>query len=214
MKKSLKLGAILTCILSGLTSPTYAKMYNPGLETSMEKKYNLDLIGDFSGKEVEKIGYVMDKVDEKIDRKEKRIKYFTIKKTKDLKCMGKDCDGAACLTEKTIELRDNIKENYLLDKYSLPQFKKTLAHEIGHLVYNGLLLSNDEIFNEPWKNPFISNKAGFISDYAKTGDSEDFAETFSEWISNENYNSKNKAVKEKINFLKEFVGKKYPKFSP
>jgi len=56
----------------------------------------------------------------------------------------------------------------------------TLTHEIGHNVHYNMRIDNLALANE-WENLFHQN-AGFVSDYARTNEFEDFAESYRAYV--------------------------------
>jgi hypothetical protein len=155
-----KITAIGT-VLFNLAMPVCAKMYNPGLETRMEQKYNVDLVGNFCDKELKKISKVMKSIDDKIDRKKAGIETFTIENVEYLKekMMEEDRKAAeeegyvfeADLTqyadaeakpEKNLiridsrAINDKINQKKNTPESRLMGYDYMLPHEIGHLVYD------------------------------------------------------------------------------
>jgi hypothetical protein len=167
LKKIIAIGTVLL----NLINPLYAKMYNPGLEIKIEKKYSVDLVGNFCQKETQKILRVMKSIDKKVDREKAGIDCFTIENVDNLagKMMEEDRKQSekgnyvfeADITkyfEETVDAEKklikidsnaiNNKINGKIDDSSLSGYEYMLAHAIGHLIYPKY---SNEIFDKFWE---------------------------------------------------------------
>lgn len=99
--------------------------------------------------------------------------------------------------------------------YSQEELLETLIHEVGHNAYFNIRLENKELA-EQWDElhrqsevTFASEGLGFVSEYARTDELEDFAESYAAYVRNPP--SLNLASPPKYEFMRQtvFAGREY-----
>lgn len=203
-------------ILAGLSGFSYAENYTSGLETKFEKKHSIDLVGDFSKKEIKSISKVMKAVGKNINRKDSGIEYFTIKNVNchDEKLGNDEVGYAGAVTESetnTIFMSTAAINKIEFEGDILSGYKGLLSHEIGHLIYPRYSKEIDGKFWELNRTPGKSKiTEGYITDYPLTRPffartNEDFADIFSYIINKKHYADRDKIVQEKIKFVRQKI---------
>jgi len=133
-------------IIAGLASNPYAKNYETGMKTALEKQYNVDMIGNFCEAEEKSIEDVLKNIDEKVDRKKSGIEHFTLKNVHEFS-KTEQVSARADGEKNTIYVDDNYASNSISDNVLNPLGHKGLiAHEIFHLIYHNHP-KQKEIFN-------------------------------------------------------------------
>jgi hypothetical protein len=206
-------------ILANLAMPVCAKMYEKGMKTAMEMQYKVDLVGNFSGKEIKKISSVMQNIKEKIDRKKNGIEQITIENIDSHdERLHEDIYASATIEPKTntILMSNKAIKGKAFGKNPLADYEGLLGHEIGHLIYDKC--DQKQIFSDFWdlnvKYRAFSKKSeipeGYVSAYPSirpfmTRTNEDFADTFSYWANGRNYADNDETVLKKIEKIKGYL---------
>jgi len=206
-------------IILNLASPICAKIYNPGLETKMEQKYNVDLIGNFSDREIGKISNVMKNIGEKIDRKKNGIEKIAIENvgSQDERLWDEDDYASATIDTETntILMSTAAINGKPFDRNPLADYEGLLGHETGHLIYPKYA---DEIFDKFWDfnikmNRYKESKIpdGYVTAHPMERPffgraNEDFADIFSYWINGRSYANKDEIVQKKLEKIKGYLG--------
>jgi len=214
-KKAVAVGTIL----ANMVVPLCAKNYEAGLETEIENKYHVDLIGDFQKKEVKNIDEVMKTIDSMIDRKENGIEEITLANVDAHDERLRDGDGYASATVadgSIIYMSTAAIYGKAFDKNPLADYKGLLAHEIGHLIYEHL--DKEKIFSDfiefNWKRDLKKESAvpdGYVTahplerDFIWVRDNEDVADDFSYIINKKHYADKDPVVQKKMNAVKGYL---------
>ena len=104
----------------------------------------------------------------------------------------------------------HVPGDYLSECYRDPaEILDTLTHEVGHNVHYNMRIDNMELANQ-WTE-FHQQDAGFVSDYARTNEFEDFAESYLAYVRHPEALLLNSPVKYEFMRVKVFAGQEYPR---
>lgn len=213
-KKLISIGTILTCLAGG----AYAKNYDSGIETQIEKKHNIDLIGDFSKKEIKNISKVIGAIEKNVDRKSNGIGYFTIRNidSHNEKLGDGDVGYANAVAEadiNTIFMSTSAINGRKFKQNPLANYKGLLAHEIGHLIFPEYSKEIEDVFWDLNRLPKSKVTDGYVTEHPLNRPffhrlNEDFADIFSYMINRKKYANNDSIVQKKIKFVERKVWKK------
>lgn len=106
----------------------------------------------------------------------------SIKYTDEYKPDPKDSNyyiAGECVTDNNGVSRIDIHRQSPDGSYDADEMKRTITHEIAHSVYERLSDEQKEAWRDLYKD---SDKNEFVSDYAKTDEEEDFAESYAAYV--------------------------------